>query len=141
MHRATAWEEGEEKRKTTTRCMVVGCRLGANLFPHCQMVKRVREKGEGKKGAPLLDDDAAAADASHATYGRELGAVRAGPWPKGTKDEVLFQKLTAKQSVFSHLPSQYEPKNEVDNCKERRRRNRVSQGKLSLQHVHFRSRV
>ena len=46
--------------------MVLQCRLGANLFPHCQMVKRVREKGEGKKGAPL-DDDAAATDASRAT--------------------------------------------------------------------------
>ena len=88
MRRATAWEEGEERQKTTTRCMVVGCRLGANLFPHCQMVKRVRER-KGKKGAPL-DDDAAATDASHATYGRELGVVRGGPWPKGTKDEVLF---------------------------------------------------
>ena len=89
MHRATAWEEGEEKQKTTTRYMVVGCRLGANLFPHCQMVKRVREKGEGKKGAPL-DDDAAATDASHATYGRELGVESGGPRPKGTEDEVLF---------------------------------------------------
>ena len=40
--------------------MVVGCRLGANLFPHCQMVKRVserereRERKEGAKKGLLL---------------------------------------------------------------------------------------
>ena len=58
--------------------MVVGCRLGANLFPHCQMVKRVVGKRErGKKGSPLDDDDA------HATYGGELGG--AALWQSSAK--------------------------------------------------------
>ena len=69
--------------------MVVGCRLGANLFPHCQMVKRV----VGKRGAKKDLLSMMTMLMRHMAE-ENLVATRFGsPWPKGTKDEVLLQKL------------------------------------------------